>query len=638
MPQGGELRQRIHPIVSAQTSESPYSQILMSEPDYTRVSHSDVADVEAADDFPSSFHNTTSKKETGLLAPLDRLKRSYNARRRMTQAGITALFVAVMVLIFVELQGGAGSFLGASPDPALAATAKNGMMAMKAAGRRLNIATWNIAAINNNPFEYWITMKDNPKYEQLMVDVEHFLDNPGDKDLRVDEVFTPKMYQDLDHRMNKAGWPSIQPYWDDDFSKRKIISEFMKDDLLGSKRLISMLDRITNTINVDGKPEPVCRPTVINMYEGDLSSMDQWWSEWTKFIFDVPLNIKTKEGVQQILPQDMIGPIKKSKYPDITEEEEKVSLPLQTLCGAIFDAILVHMMNTVSTPEEWQPLKRTIVEQLNRMKVPHTMQILESTYIAMDIITLQEVSSAFIDQAKGGAFGQKFHVIAPADMDATRDQNSVVCLNKETFPGGATSEITSLVKEAFPEGASVPVANGDILAITTSNTEGVPFVVASFHGDTNGLATKPVTDAIAKAMATDSHLVSHRLIFGLDANTYEHFKPGKQQDVMDYGKNYVSHGLTSCWGDVPQKGNYTTYNARTYLQPQLNKACKSDQKRVKGDVNPKDFILFNKKDFEVVTTWKDNTGQKTYIEDMAFPTLEFPSDHGILATTIQPKN
>lgn len=94
--------------------------------------------------------------------------------------------------------------------------------------------------------------------------------------------------------------------------------------------------------------------------------------------------------------------------------------------------------------------------------------------------------------------------------------------------------------------------------------------------------------------------------------------------------------LTSCWGDTPNPKNYTTYNARTYLQPQLNKACKSDEKRTKGDVNPKDFILFPKRDFAVVQTWKDNTGKKTYVEDMAFPTLDFPSDHGILHTIIEP--
>jgi hypothetical protein len=94
--------------------------------------------------------------------------------------------------------------------------------------------------------------------------------------------------------------------------------------------------------------------------------------------------------------------------------------------------------------------------------------------------------------------------------------------------------------------------------------------------------------------------------------------------------------LTSAWGDVPNPKNYTTYNARTYLQPQLNKACKSNEKRSNGDVNPKDFILFAKRDFKVIQTWKDNTGKKLYIEDMAFPTLDFPSDHGILHTVIEP--
>jgi hypothetical protein len=34
--------------------------------------------------------------------------------------------------------------------------------------------------------------------------------------------------------------------------------------------------------------------------------------------------------------------------------------------------------------------------------------------------------------------------------------------------------------------------------------------------------------------------------------------------------------------------------------------------------------------------WKDNTGEMKYIENMAFPTLKFPSDHGILATIIEP--
>ena len=31
----------------------------------------------------------------------------------------------------------------------------------------INVATWNVAAINNNPFEYWITHSDK-EYNALM--------------------------------------------------------------------------------------------------------------------------------------------------------------------------------------------------------------------------------------------------------------------------------------------------------------------------------------------------------------------------------------------------------------------------------------------------------------------------------------
>lgn len=54
----------------------------------------------------------------------------------------------------------------------------------------------------------------------------------------------------------------------------------MKDEELGSKRLASMPDRVTNTINVAESDEPVCRPTVINMYGEDLSTLQTWWEKW----------------------------------------------------------------------------------------------------------------------------------------------------------------------------------------------------------------------------------------------------------------------------------------------------------------------------------------------------------------------
>ena len=53
----------------------------------------------------------------------------------------------------------------------------------------LEALTWNMAAINNNPFEYWITAED-ASYNQLMKDVSAFIQTPGAADVAVHTVFT----------------------------------------------------------------------------------------------------------------------------------------------------------------------------------------------------------------------------------------------------------------------------------------------------------------------------------------------------------------------------------------------------------------------------------------------------------------
>jgi len=590
---------------------------------YNASSQSGVMD----DMFPSSFKRSPGNDKKGRS-----IFRSYVWRMRVNVCLILTFFVLVGTLFTLHFEK-----LHELGENVIDATIGDSQVYGVSMNKKntLTVTTWNIAAINNNPFEYWLTIDENPEYQGLMTKVEDFIEKPGDFDVPVSTVFTEDMYKKLEEKMNSIGWPSVAEYWKSDLSKRRIVSGFLKDPLLGSKRLASMPDRVTNTINIADSNVPVCRPTVINMYDGDLNDLNMWFDAWMSFMFEKSLTIPPEN--EKKIPYQMLLPIKKAKYPDITVEEEKVSLPLQTLCGAIFDAILVHMMNTVSKPDIWQPLKRKMVESLNRQKVPRTLSILEQAYITSDIIMLEETSAALVQLASSSKLGKKYHIIAPQDMDSARDQNSVILLSKALFPKGMKSEITSTVKGFFPTNVDVPVASGDLLVITTIDKQNVPYVIAAFHGDTNGLATIPVLDSIVKAMSSSVGLTSHKLLFGLDANTYEKADPGKKQDVTGFGNFYTSQGLTSCWGDVPDPKNYTTYNARTYLQPQLNKACKSNEKRACGDVNPKDFILFAKDNFEVIHTWKDNTGKKQYKEDMAFPTLDFPSDHGLLSTVIKVK-
>lgn len=149
-------------------------------------------------------------------------------------AGIAGSIHTFFVQIYDKLihLGGAGSFLGKSavtPDPSVASMASKGLATMLAARRRLSITTWNVAAINNNPFEYWITVPDHPDYEKLMVDIEQFIDHPSaDQDVTVQQVFTQSMFEKLDQRFVNVGWKSMKSCWEEDYSKRKIISEFLK--------------------------------------------------------------------------------------------------------------------------------------------------------------------------------------------------------------------------------------------------------------------------------------------------------------------------------------------------------------------------------------------------------------------------
>ena len=61
-----------------------------------------------------------------------------------------------------------------------------------------------------------------------MEEIEVFIENPGDKDVRVDEVFTEKMFTELEKRMESVGWANIRTYWESDYKNRKIVTNFLK--------------------------------------------------------------------------------------------------------------------------------------------------------------------------------------------------------------------------------------------------------------------------------------------------------------------------------------------------------------------------------------------------------------------------
>ena len=55
--------------------------------------------------------------------------------------------------------------------------------ALTARPMTLSTLSWNIAAVNNNPFEYFLTHPD-PKYISLMEGVEGFIEAPGEHSMK----------------------------------------------------------------------------------------------------------------------------------------------------------------------------------------------------------------------------------------------------------------------------------------------------------------------------------------------------------------------------------------------------------------------------------------------------------------------
>ena len=114
------------------------------------------------------------------------------------------------------------------------------------------------------------------------------------------------------------------------------------------------------------------------------------WSAWK------PLFTRPRRHRVRAVAVSMLGKIKRSKYPALTEAEEAISIPLQTLAQAIFDAILVHIVNEVSPGGRWQELQQQMCESLNRKKDEHTLAILADEYDDATVVFLQVSATVWL--------------------------------------------------------------------------------------------------------------------------------------------------------------------------------------------------------------------------------------------------
>jgi hypothetical protein len=312
----------------------------------------------------------------------------------------------------------------------------------------ISTATWNVAGINNNPFEYWVTYPD-PVYNQFMQAVEQLVGD-ADEDLTVNSIFTESMFLELLDEMRLQDIPNldnVQELWTSDFSRRQAIQGFLKDKTIGDKRLASMPDRITNTINcTDGRT--LRRPTVINSYcDSRLPSIHVWWGKWRQFLFRTHVQVFSQNSakIQEQLVCSLIRPILRNKYPAITAYEQAMSVSLQILCLAILDAIFMHIVHRVA-PETWEDIRSTLSNALIFGKDDRVCSIIADSYADTPVFFLQEATAALVRKlVQHTELSDRYALLMPADFDGKRDQNSVILLDRRQFDTAGCIDVTQQV-------------------------------------------------------------------------------------------------------------------------------------------------------------------------------------------------
>ena len=501
-------------------------------------------------------------------------------------------------------------------------------------------------------------MHTDKDYEDLMTGVQHFIDDPDRPAECISDVFTQEMYDDLRHELLLQGANRVADMdliWSTDMKGREMVGGFLKDPSFGEKRLISMPDRVTSSLKTPSG-QLIFRPSPITGFEDEMSDIDTWWGEWKGFMFHTAILSRGKRVPSAFALLDLLP---RPKYPALSAEEEAASVELQALCMAVFDAVLTRILSVVA-PRTWQPVRRRLHAALFADKPARCVSILRDHYADADVIFIQEASEAFA--ARAGAC-LRHAVLRPAHVDGRRSQLSLILLSAAAFDPASARDLSAEAAARLPPRCA---AEEDLCVFEAAHRRAGPCLLVSFHGDSDGRTTAPVLEAV-HALARE-RFPRHLLLLGIDANTSHRpdappvgpaapatptlgacplaapvptalgtaaqgrwgLSVGELADLL------AARGLASCWGGREELGGvWTTYSARTHLQPQGHKAVGPAAAGGAEHRRLRDWVVFPAgRAAAAGPAERDNTGRGALAEVRTAPSAAFPSDHAVVSVRV----
>jgi hypothetical protein len=318
-----------------------------------------------------------------------------------------------------------------------------------------------------------------------------------------------------------------------------------------------------------------------------MKTMEEWWRSWIKFLFHTTVEVFGSSSEAVTRPQlifSLIEPISRSKYPAISAEEQSISVPLQILCLAVLDCVFIHILTTVA-PLTWRDIKQGICQALIHGKEQGVCRIISQAYLDIDVFFLQESSAILVHRLhECPPLEAKFAVLVPRVLDSRRNQNSLILVDRARFRAPTSADVTADVL-ALLGGAFV--SPGDLHAVSIEDVAGRRWLLASFHGDSNGLSTQPVLACLHQAAR--ARFPDHVLLVGADANTQSVALDSFHRGVEGFRKFLRDAGMLSSWDAAPAAPT-TTCSARSFLQPQPHKAVLHAQ-RLRANRHLKDWLI-----------------------------------------------
>jgi hypothetical protein len=475
------------------------------------------------------------------------------------------------------------------------------------AHERLRLVSWNMGSLDNSPFGHWRGQGKNVL--ALMTAAHAVLLDPA-RDVRVGEIFTDSMWVELREEMRTLGWAGINEtdaLWRTELSHRPAYQGFVMGRSVAEKKLVAMADRYTNTLHTTDLREH-SRPSAVSCYSGNLSSVPQWWAAWRGFMFHNRLEVprdgdeSPRAGIAKLVsrnsqtspgeaahgaaeaatrpppppaaaaerhvsvaqpPAARLYVMRSARYPKISAFEEAISVALQALSLALFDAALVHLLNSVRA--DWQQVQRQVCRAVLATRQDAGLRILNGSYASADAIFLQETAPAFPARLASSAstLARTHLALVPPPVPGRAEvQTAALLLRRRAFVVETVRDHTSTVLAALPSGLLDP---GDLLVAEangidgqarprrcipaatprrTSSTAGSPpiprhpdttsplhhvtptsppppaaqaYLFACFHGEEHTNGAGAVLNALNKLA---DGMPAHRLVLALDADTH----------------------------------------------------------------------------------------------------------------------